>query len=181
MAPTPAPPPPPFLSTLSRRDRPWLRPSNRKLRNLVSLSLRNLSLDAPTTSRRRGKTIDDDALPHTLKSPAKLVALREQRQVLEHSRSSSDLRSVAEDGGAGERGVGMTRVNGSPVKGEGEGSRAVMDGTPKRPTMGRTRRRSTLEWANATPQRRQEKLKRVTEERMADVFFSLHVEGVEGW
>jgi len=46
--------------------------------------------------------------------------------------------------------------------------------------MARLRRRSTLEWANASPQRRQEKLESVIEERLADVFFSLHVGGVEG-
>jgi len=42
------------------------------------------------------------------------------------------------------------------------------------------RRRSTLEWVNATPQRRQEKLENVTAERMADVFFTLHVDEVNG-
>ena len=66
------------------------------------------------------------------------------------------------------------RANGSPIKGKGRGGE-------KRPMVGRLRRRSTLEWASATPQRRQEKLERVTEERMADVFFTLHVGGVEGW
>ena len=169
---------PPTQSSLAfgRRDRPWLLPSNRKLRNLVSISLRNLSLDAPATGRRRGKTIDDDAVPHTLKSPAKIVALREQR-VLEHSRSSDDLRKVAEesegtsaveDGGNGD---------GSPVKGK---AKAVADSTPIRPKFGRMRRRSTLEWVNATPQRRQERLERLAEERMVGVFCSLHVKGIEG-
>ena len=165
-----APRPPSTTPILSRRDGPYLLPSNRKLRNLISISLRNISLDHPTTStpgRRRGKTIDDDAVPYNLKSPAKIVALREQAGKLEHSRSSSDLRSVKEDdGGAVEdQAVG----NGSPVKGK-----------QRRPTA-RMRRRSTLEWVNATPQRRQERLERVTEERMVDAFFSLHVGGFEGW
>jgi len=62
---------------------------------------------------------------------------------------------------------GNERANGTPKR-------------PKRPSMARMRRRSTLEWANATPQRRQEKLEGVTAERMADIFFSVHVEGVEG-
>ena len=51
---------------------------------------------------------------------------------------------------------------------------------PSRPSMAKMRRRSTLEWVNATPQRRQEKLEGVAAERMADVFFSMHVGGVEG-
>lgn len=141
--------------------------------------MRNLSLDPPTPGarRHRGKTIDDDALPQTLKSPAKMVAMREQR-TLEHSRSSSDLKALAENGQSeaedGRR-AGGGREDGSPVKSN------VTQRTPPRPPVMRMRRRSTLEWANATPMLRQEKLERVTAERMADVFFSLHVEGVEGW
>lgn len=81
-------------------------------------------------------------------------------------------------------------VDGSADKGddEGDGSPAksarLANGapkTPQRPLQGRMRRRSTLEWANATPQTRQERLEGVTRERMADVFVSIHVEGVEGW
>ena len=169
---------PPTQSSLltSRRDRPWLLPSNRKLRNLVSISLRNLSLDAPSIGRKRGKTIDDDAVPHTLKSPAKIVALREQR-VLEHSRSSDDLRKVAEESEAGSAVEDASKADGSPVKGK---AKVVADSTPTRPKFGRMRRRSTLEWVNATPQRRQERLERLAEERMVDVFCSLHVKGIEG-
>ncbi|KAK3697858.1 hypothetical protein LTR37_017249 [Vermiconidia calcicola] len=138
-----------------------LLPSNRaKLRNLTSLSLRNLSLE-PNGRQRRKTIVDDDAVPQTLKSPAKMVALREGRNMrLEHSRSSGDLRTVGEEENAA----------GSPTK-----NRAVKE----RPKIGRMRRRSTLEWNNATPQRRQERLERVTEERMMDVFYSLHVGGIE--
>lgn len=161
----------------NRRDRPWLLPSNRKLRNVVSISLRNLSLDhspSSPTSRRRGRTIvDDDALPHTLKSPAKIVALREQRQALEHSRSSEDLKALAEHGS-----VTDGEVSGSPLKGR---DGVVESKSAARRPVKRLRRRSTLEWANATPQKRQERLESVTGERMADCFFSLHVKGLEGW
>ncbi|KAK5118939.1 hypothetical protein LTR62_000150 [Meristemomyces frigidus] len=187
------------------RSKPWLLPSNRKLRNLLSISLRNLSPTPPSPlghrQRHRGKTIDDDAVPQTLTSPAKLVALREQSR-LEHSRSSSDLRStlkaVDEDAltfdqdreGSGGGGVGVGGGGG----GIGGGSRSVQVSdvangspkaktranavtvTPRRPMLSKTRRRSTLEWVNATPQRRQERLENVTAERMADVFFSLHIE-----
>jgi UV radiation resistance-associated gene protein len=160
-------------STTAIRHDSYLLPYNRaKLRNLISLSVRNITLDSPVspTRRRRGKTIDDDALPQTLQSPAKLVALRERESEgrgLEHSRSSSDLRrehAVVD----GEDAIG----NGSPVKGKQSATR------PKMP--GRMRRRSTLEWAHATPQRRQERLERAVEERMVDVFFSLHTVGIEG-
>jgi UV radiation resistance-associated gene protein len=156
-----------------RRDRPWLFPSNRKLRNFISISLRNISLDAPTTGRRRGKTIDDDAVPLFLQSPAKIVALREQRG-LEHSRSSDDLRKVAEDA---EAGSAVEDGAGSLIKGKGTVKSNI---TPTRPKFGRMRRRSTLEWVNATPQKRQERLERLAEERMVDCFFSLHVKGLEG-
>ena len=169
----------PTAPSINRHDRPWLLPTNRKLRNLVSISLRNIALDSPSGTRRRGKTIDDDAVPHSLKSPAKIVALREHR-VLEHSRSSSDLRTVSETTVAGAEDDASTAVtgDGSPLKGKAKS--VAVDGTPTRPKFGRMRRRSTLEWANATPQRRQERLERVTEERMVDCFFGLHVEGIEG-
>lgn len=149
-------------------------PQNRKVRNLVSVSIRNVSLEQAPSARRRTKTIDDEAIPQTLKSPAKMVALREHK-ALEHSRSSTDLRSASVATAVEKTTV---EANGSPSKAKERHADAVQR-TPPRPTF-RMRRRSTLEWANATPQGRQEKLERVTGERMADVFFSLHVDGVEG-
>ncbi|KAK3680191.1 hypothetical protein LTR78_000568 [Recurvomyces mirabilis] len=180
--PPPPPPPPSHQDSFAPRSKPWLLHPNRKVRNLVSISLRNLSLAPPSPLRRRGKTIDDDAVPQSLTSPAKLVALREQRP-LEHSRSSSDLRgnslqAVAEDALTfdQDRDDNVLNVsNGSPK------SKTRPNGaprTPQRPVLSKMRRRSTLEWANATPQRRQERLENVTSERMADVFFSLHVDGI---
>jgi hypothetical protein len=115
-------------------------------------------------------------VPHTLKSPAKIVALREQR-VLEHSRSSDDLRKVVEDAEASSAIEDAGKGDGSPMKGK---AKVGNDITPTRPKFGRMRRRSTLEWVNATPQRRQERLEKLAEERMVDVFFSLHVKGLEG-
>lgn len=148
-------------------------PQNRRLRNLQSISIRNVSLEQAPTARRRTKTIDDDALPQTLTSPAKMVALRE-KHTLEHSRSSTDLRS------AGATEAAASATDGSPVKGKERLANPNPRTPPPRPNF-RMRRRSTLEWANATPQGRQERLEKVTGERMADVFFSLHVHGVEGW
>lgn len=167
----------------------YLLPTNRcKLRNLSSISIRNISLSASAspkvTRRSRGKTIDDDALPQTLQSPAKLVALRERAlegRELEHSRSSADLRAAngtALKGSAvdakeevGGTSAGVIR-NGSPSKSK--------FATPRPRMPGRLRRRSTLEWAHSTPHRRQERLTKALEERMVDIFFSLHVEGFEG-
>ncbi|TKA68478.1 hypothetical protein B0A55_08940 [Friedmanniomyces simplex] len=194
MASKPQRPAPPHPQHPSHHDRPsLLLPSNRRLRNLTSISLRNLSLTPPPPRRTRGKTIDDDGLPGSLVSPAKLVTLREQRG-LEHSRSSQDLKAVreneeaveveAEATGDGQRqGVVVGQLqqgngNGSP-QGKGRADGGLRTPSSQRPPLSKMRRRSTLEWANATPQRRQEKLENVTAERMADIFFSVHVEGVE--
>jgi len=134
-------------------------------------------LSSSPSSRQRGKTIDDDAVPNNLVSPAKLVALREKKS-LGHSRSSSDLRRVPED-------VEETNATTDRGTAEDDASKALDKSngaprTPPRPSIAKLRRRSTLEWANASPQSRQEKLERMTSERMADVFFSLHVGGFEG-
>lgn len=188
--------------------RTWLLPTNRKLRNVEFIALRNVSLVPSSPPRKRGsgngKAIDDEALPHALKSPAKMVALREQR-TLGHSRSSTDLRAVAENGNGNGNGNGVVETdtlsstasadaaakeNGSPAgKKEHGRSKSALTGSPNvnanphRPSQLRPRRRSTLEWSNATPQRRQERLEDVTRERMADIFFTLHLQGtcIQGW
>ncbi len=132
---------------------------NRKLRHLQGIILRNLTLSQPR-SRSRGKTIDDESLPHAFKSPTKLLAQREAHK-LEHSRSSSDLKSP------------------SP---KDVTNKAMPDGSSDsiaetRPSIGRLRRRSTLNWIGASPAVRQKKLEDVTAGRMADTWFSLHCEG----
>ncbi|USP78358.1 hypothetical protein yc1106_05632 [Curvularia clavata] len=141
------------------RERPWLLPYNRKLRHLQGISIRNLTLTAGP-SKPRGKTIDDEAIPSTFKSPAKALALRESRG-LTHSWSSSDLTSPDD---AGRRSNGGLREPKTPQK-------------TTRPAYGTgLRRRSTMEWTNASPLTRQKKLEDITAVRMADTFFSLHVE-----
>jgi hypothetical protein len=139
-------------------------------------------LSASPSSRQRGKTIDDDAIPNNLVSPAKLVALREKKS-LGHSRSSSDLRRVPEEthpqeaeeiNATDKRGTAANDASKAQDKSNGAPK------TPPRPSIGKLRRRSTLEWANASPQSRQEKLESMTAERMADVFFSLHIGDIEG-
>ncbi|MCJ1462576.1 hypothetical protein MMC07_001178 [Pseudocyphellaria aurata] len=136
------------------RDRPWLLPSNRKLRHLRGISLRNLTLSRPP-SRSRGKTTDDESLPNAFISPTKLFALRESNR-LEHSRSSNDLKSPSKPNG-------LSKEEPDPE------SPAEF-----RPSIRNLRRRSTLNWSNALPSIRQKKLEDVTGGRMADSWFSLH-------
>lgn len=140
------------------RERPWLLPSNRKIRHLQGISLRNLALSSPLT-KTHGKTIDDESQPHALKTPAKLLSQREIK--LEHSRSSSDLRSPP-------KAKGLT---------EADDFNHNAPATSKPP--GKLRRRSTLNWANAPPRVRQIKLEDVSRERMADTWFSIHCSGMD--
>ncbi|KAI9810296.1 MAG: hypothetical protein M1827_006346 [Pycnora praestabilis] len=145
-----------------RRDRPWLLPSNRKLRHLQGISLRNLELAIPS-SRTRGKTFDDESLPQSWKSPMKLLAQRENK--LEHSRSSGDLK--------------VSSLKASPAK-EQVPKVSRKEAVEPRPPGGRLRRRSTLNWTGASPDVRQKKLEDVTRGRMADTWFSLHSANNEG-
>lgn len=161
-----------------------------------------------TTRRARGRTNthgsgngsatrDDDALPQTLQSPAKILALRELKDGVGGSRSTDDLHALLSEarereGEQGhEGGAEVAKVvagsNGSPTKtrqelGKSQEVKTNSNGhPPPRPALKKLRRRSTLEWANATPQRRQETLENVAAERVADVFFSVHVGAFEGW
>lgn len=98
-----------------------------------------------------------------MKSPTKALALRESKG-LAHSRSSSDLKSPKKPN---LHGNGNVREPTTPPK-------------PTRPTFGKgLRRRSTLEWTNASPLSRQKKLEDIAADRMADTFFTLHVEHQE--
>jgi hypothetical protein len=110
--------------------------------------------------------VDDEALPYALKSPAKTLAIREHKQ-LEHSRSQTNLRPIKES------------EDGTPPKNEEIASANGEVKTPTRPGIGRLRRRSTLEWVNASPLARQKKLEDIISTRMVDVFFSLHVAGLQ--
>ncbi|KAF2643881.1 UV radiation resistance-associated gene protein [Massarina eburnea CBS 473.64] len=144
------------------RERPWLLPYNRKLRHLQGITIRNLTL-TPTPARPRTQTIDDEAIPSTLESPAKALAQREHK-ALTHSRSSSDLKAREE---AARRGNGelLSPASLAPPK------------KLQRPGVGKSlRRRSTLEWSGASPLTRQKKLEDIAGSRMADTFFSLHVD-----
>lgn len=134
---------------------------NRKLSHLQGISIRNLVL-SPRPTRTRGKTIDDGSLPYALKTPAKILAQRETHK-LEHSRSSSDLKSPP------------SKSNGTIQKEDSDSDAPPL----QRPSAGKLRRRSTLNWSNAPPRVRQTKLEDVARTRMADTWFSLHCEGKE--
>ncbi|KAJ5152200.1 hypothetical protein N7492_010495 [Penicillium capsulatum] len=139
----------PEQDATSRRERPWLYASNRRLRHLHGISVRNLV--ATTSSNRvRGKTIDDDDIPNTLKSPSKILAQHEGRP-LHPSRSFTDLKShPTED----------DRVENKSARRE-------------------PRRRSLLPWNESSPHARQIRLEDITKDRMADTWFSIHCEGVD--
>ena len=116
------------------------------------------------------KTADDQALPNSLTSPAKLLALQEIRQ-LGHSRSSNDLRPIHESA-LSDQDTSTPKLNGA-IRGGGKVGKT-------RPRLAKLRRRSTMEWAGASSRQRQKKLEDLSASRLADVFFSLHVRGFEG-
>ncbi|KAI4205641.1 MAG: hypothetical protein LQ348_001146, partial [Seirophora lacunosa] len=140
-----------------RRERPWLLPSNRKLRHLEGISIRNLALSRPS-NLPQAKAADDESLPTSLRTPTKALALREKK--LEHSRSSSDLRQSPNS-----RKIPDVDTQEKGLK-------------PDQPPRNQLRRRSTLNWTNASPQTRQKKLEDVAGSKLADTWFSLHCEGV---
>ena len=133
-----------------------LKNQNLKLRHLEGISLRNLTSSKPAVPPRN-RPIDDESLPTTFSSPAKLQAQRENLK-LEHSRSSTDLRSHGGD-------ATFDAKNGSA-----NGPRQPAT----RPARASVRRRSTLNWANESPAARQKLLEDSVQERRLSTFFSLH-------
>lgn len=127
-------------------------PQNRKLRHLQGVSVRNLVI-SPPSNRSRGKTIDDDDIPNTLQSPAKALAKAESRS-LHHSRSFTSLTIPAK----------------LPSTGADDQKHETR----------RTRRRSTLPWSGENAEIRQIKLGDIMKSRMADTWFSIHCDGIEG-
>ncbi|EAW13184.1 putative UV radiation resistance protein (UVRAG) [Aspergillus clavatus NRRL 1] len=136
----------------SRREKPWLFPSNRKLRHLQGVSIRNLVI-TPPLSRARGKTIDDEEIPNSLQSPSKILAQSAIRP-LHISRSFTNLPSVP-----------ITNGDNPDTNEHQPGSRL--------------RRRSTLPWNDPNPRTRQVKLEDITKIRMADTWFSIHCDGID--
>jgi hypothetical protein len=121
---------------------------NRRLRHLQGISIRNLVVTPPPT-RARGKTIDDDDIPNTLRTTSKILSQTENRS-LHSSRSFTDLKS-----------------------------HTSQHENAKEPAVRSSRRRSTLFWNDPNPRTRQVKLEDIINSRMVDSFFSLHGEGVD--
>lgn len=103
-------------------------------------------------------------------SPSKAKAQQQQRPLL-HSRSSADLTAIQEAA------LETESAPETPKRSSSEAKRS--SATPKRPAAFKLRRRSTLDWINASPQARQQKLEDTVGKRTADVFFSLHVQGLQ--
>ncbi|MCJ1313630.1 hypothetical protein MMC25_007309 [Agyrium rufum] len=138
------------------RDRPWLLPTNRKLRHLEGISIRNVCV-SKSAARSNEKTVDDEYLPYAFKSPSRLLAL-DEHPTLGHSRSSSNLESQAQES--------------EKLAGQANGKHA--EGRKPRLPRPNLRRRSTLNWSNATPQVRQTRLEDLTNVRLAETWFSIH-------
>ncbi|KAL8671025.1 MAG: hypothetical protein Q9168_004457 [Polycauliona sp. 1 TL-2023] len=115
----------------------------------------------PSTQKQKSKTADDEALPTSLVTPTKALALREKK--LEHSRSSNDLR---------------TSPTSRKILDSNRHEKLSVDSEKVRPVRGKIRRRSTLNWTNAPPQVRQKKLEDAASSKLADTWFSLHCQGV---
>ncbi|KAA8652694.1 hypothetical protein EYZ11_007969 [Aspergillus tanneri] len=138
-----------YIDAGGRRERPRLFPSNRRLRHLQGISVRNLSVTPE--SKARGKTIDDEDIPNSLQSPSKILA-QDANRLLHQSRSFTDLQFT-------------------PTRHEDRTRKEQ----PPRPTF----RRNTLPWNDPNPHTRQIKLGDITRSRMADTWFSIHCDGHE--
>lgn len=131
------------------------------------MTIRNLTLSGRSDGRK-SSSLDDEALSPSLSTPAKLISKQEHWK-LEPIRSSTDLTAINEWQLKNERAQGLQ--NGRFEEFEGTTPK-----TPARPSSRRLRRRSTMEWVNASPAARQKKLENVTNTRLMDTFYSLHVE-----
>lgn len=134
---------------------------NRKLRHLHGITIRNLTI-SPVKSRFRRKTIDDDALPYTLSSPKKLLAINEARKATK-SQSSSNLRADS---------VEDTFQNKNH---DGLGGRAV-----SAHQSARHHRKSSSDWLGADPKQRQKHVEDAISRHKCDAFFSLHCRDIDG-
>lgn len=152
------------MSSLSEPRRPRLLPQNRKLRHLRGLSLRNLSF-APVHLR----TADDAAIVgrSPLQQRTKLEALRESGS-LHHSRSSGSLRA---DVGSGLR-TSVSDGLPSLLQQVNPSASLAASASTQRP-----RRTSLSLSAHSSPAARQRRLEEQVDAAVADVFFSLHVDG----
>ncbi|OAX85482.1 hypothetical protein ACJ72_00114, partial [Emergomyces africanus] len=168
------------LEQLSTADSQRRKPcfSNRKLRHLQGISVRNLVVNVPnnnnnnnnndninSNARSRGKTIDDDNAPNALQSPSKQLALHESRSSIHQSRSFTNLKRGDQFPSTGATALAFAT-----------GSENEME---RRRDTQINRRRSTLPWAGTSPFIRQHRLENIAGNRMADSWFSLHCAGID--
>ena len=111
------------------------------------------------------EAIDDEALPSSYNTPAKLLAFRSG---LEHSKSAEDFKLDAS------RDATIRLLSSA----EFEQEQVSTTVAPKRPPYSQMRRRSTNHWGNITPDDRQKKLEDVAANKLAETFFSLHGVGI---
>ncbi|KLJ11209.1 hypothetical protein EMPG_13497 [Blastomyces silverae] len=158
------------LQQLSTADSQRRKPrfSNRKLRHLQGISVRNLVVNYSTPSRR--KTIDDDNAPNALQSPAKRLAMHEHesRSSIHQSRSFTDLKR------SGQIPSTSAAATASPF-----GTTGSENEKERNRDVQVHRRRNTLPWAGAAPFIRQRRLENIAGNRMADSWFSLHCAGMD--
>ncbi|PGH03565.1 hypothetical protein GX51_03991 [Blastomyces parvus] len=147
--------------------------SNRKLRHLQGISVRNLVVNYSTPSRR--KTIDDDNAPNALQSPAKRLAMHEHesRSSIHQSRSFTDLKRSGQLSSSSAAAATTTATT-SPF-----GTTGSENETEQKRDIQAHRRRSTLPWAGAAPFIRQHRLENIASNRMANSWFSLHCAGMD--
>ncbi|MCJ1478826.1 hypothetical protein MMC13_007510 [Lambiella insularis] len=132
------------------RQTPWLLATNRKLRHVQGVSLRNISFEE-AKGRTRNETVDDASLPSTSNTPSRVLALRELRG---HFKSMTDIQTIPS-------------LN--------EDTNAAARPGQSVPTL---RRRSTHNWSNTTPDIRQKSLEDVVATRLPETFVSIHSVGV---
>ncbi|EQL37801.1 hypothetical protein BDFG_00849 [Blastomyces dermatitidis ATCC 26199] len=159
------------LQQLSTADSQRRKPrfSNRKLRHLQGISVRNLVVNYSTPSRH--KTIDDDNAPNALRSPAKQLAMHEHesRSSIHQSRSFTDLKRSGQLPSTSAAATTASPFGTTGSDNEKERNRDIQI----------HRRRNTLPWAGAAPFIRQHRLENIAGNRMADSWFSLHCAGMD--
>jgi len=135
------------------------------LRHLQGITLRNLIL-VPAEKGAKGKAFDDEALPFSLRSPAKLLAIKEQK-AFGHSRSHSDPKL-------------NDKSSYGPSTALSQSTETTKLSSPQRPILGEILRRSFKEPSPQGAKTRHDKLDDAIMRHTAELFFTLHVAELKG-
>jgi len=138
---------------------------SRRLRHLQGITLRNLIL-VPAEKGTKGRAFDDEALPFSLKSPAKLLAIKEHK-AFGHSRSHSDIKL-------------KDKSDYVPSAPSSQSTETAKLSSPQRPTLGKTPRKSFMEPSLQGAKTRRDKLDDAIVRHIAEIFFTLHVPELKG-